>query len=476
MPYKSHAPHFILCCILSSALLFSVGFLVPDYFWWTSLAFLIPVFYVFYTQAYTLSSTQYSIYGFLWGLCAFGIHSGGIFYSVARMADTQPWYLPLLCLAAIVYLALYSSVWFGLSSLFIRLVYYSPLLITVSMLSITLMYFFALDQLVFWPLQRLEGYPLVHPLLPFSQYPQLLMPLRFLDSFGMLAILVLIQAFFAQALVTRSVYTLSIISVLLVLWLYTSLLSTPEQPPDWLSRIVVLAQAFYNPDNPQKTIGQVTKHLKIIQAHYPHARVFIMPESALFLCNLLAQPDAITAYSAVLHPENTFITGGLYVPHTTQQTKHYNTLYVLDSHGIRTHFCKRHAMIFTEQLSSFWNITPLHNLYYTKRPAITPAQNKRPVIQLMPQISVVPYICSELFFNYYPDDTFITLPILALCNDSWLIPQYAKKLMYLYAHFKALVWQRPIIYVAYDYAYYLDKNIRQPLIRALAQNYSHTQA
>ena len=456
--------------VICSALLFAIGFLAPAYCWWTSAVFLVPLFFIYYTHDYPQAPAllSFCILGFIWGLVAFSVHSYGILYSVFSMADTHPWYLILFYFGALIYIALCTSVWFWLMSLLAGYADNSLVYRTGIVIAVTLAYLFFIDQCVLWPLHRLEGYPLANPLLPLAYYPQLLTPLAHLGIYGMLTLLIAIQALIA--LIISKQYRYSIITLcsilciaLLVIYIYSySTRNIPVQTPTWLNNIVVFAQAFYNPDNYQKTVTQVTDHLKKLLACYPQARVIVMPESALFMCDLYSQPALTAAYSAALKPDSILITGGIYAPDPKTQ---YNTVYIVKATGTGNleKFCKRHAMALTEQLSSFWDTTLLRNAYYTKRPAITPACNKRPVVTLMPGVYVVPYICSELFFTYYPDDTFTHLPIIALCNDSWITTAYAKKLMYLYAQLKSQAWQRPIIYVAYDHAYYVDRTIRHKL-------------
>lgn len=62
----------------------------------------------------------------------------------------------------------------------------------------------------------------------------------------------------------------------------------------------------------------------------------------------------------------------------------------------------------------------------------------------------MPYICSELFFNYYPDDVYRDMPIVAVCNDRLLAP-YVARLMFLGAVCQAIAWQRAIVYVSFLY-------------------------
>jgi apolipoprotein N-acyltransferase len=93
-------------------------------------------------------------------------------------------------------------------------------------------------------------------------------------------------------------------------------------------------------------------------------------------------------------------------------------------------------------------------------PEIKQSPNERPLLPLSDDISIVPYICSELFFNEYPDDIHGTMPIILISNDSWASISYVRHLMYLTVRFRAIQWQRDVLYVSYHYALLCDKKGR----------------
>jgi hypothetical protein len=126
-------------------------------------------------------------------------------------------------------------------------------------------------------------------------------------------------------------------------------------------------------------------------------------------------------------------------------------------HGIlQQRFDKRHAMILVERIPQLCSANMLKNMYFNQMPEIVPSCNIRPCITLSDTLRVVPYLCSELFFNEYPDDHY-DCTILLLANDTWTPARYIRHLMYLAVRFKAIQWQRTIIYVSYYYAVVCDK-------------------
>jgi len=115
-------------------------------------------------------------------------------------------------------------------------------------------------------------------------------------------------------------------------------------------------------------------------------------------------------------------------------------------------------MLLSERLPDWLDVDWIRTRYFKNTPPVHAATNTRPLLKLSDRIAFVPYICSELFFNEYPDDHYPTHPILAVCNDHWAPLNHTKYQLYLAARFKAIEWQRPIIYISYQYATCFMKN------------------
>jgi apolipoprotein N-acyltransferase len=177
----------------------------------------------------------------------------------------------------------------------------------------------------------------------------------------------------------------------------------------------------------------------------------VLPESA-FYSNHLNMPELTHYWNAEYLSKDVHIIVGAFRWH---ETLYHNSLHWIYNGELQCCFDKRHAMILTERVPSFFYCTWLRDLYFKKFPELTASQLKRPKLEINKHISVVPYICSELFFNEYPDDTYADTPILAISNDRWFT-SYVNRLMYLNARLKAVQWQRPIIYVSFLYQVYID--------------------
>ncbi|MBA3751232.1 hypothetical protein H0X06_00305 [Candidatus Dependentiae bacterium] len=57
-----------------------------------------------------------------------------------------------------------------------------------------------------------------------------------------------------------------------------------------------------------------------------------------------------------------------------------------------------------------------------------------------------------------PDDPFFDTPMIVVCNDTWSSVSYVQRLMFLATRFKALHWQRDIVYAGYQYAAFCGKD------------------
>jgi apolipoprotein N-acyltransferase len=442
--------------LLASACIYPLPFIFNHYLWWLTFIFLIPLFYSALT--YHLSFKE----GFVWGFISFTLHEMGIFYSLIRMANGAYIYLTLLSLTLIIYQSLYTGLWFWFTQKISRYVPITqpPLLLTVWVIS-TWAYITFIDSSLLWVFEKWEGYMLVHPLLPLARIPYLLSLLSFLGKPLLTLIFIASSALLALCLVVKNRFiSLAISSIACLPWIISyALADKAHQPPGWLPTIAHIPKSFYNPDDTSKTIAQLTDQIKNTLSSHSDVNLIILPESSLYLCDL----PTCCSLLKVLNKDNlgrevALIVGALRKTcngsYTTSVT--HNTAYCISNNTIRQWFDKRHALILTERLPSWARSTTLEALYYTDRPFITPGHNSRMPFYISNTLTLMPYICSELFFNDRPDDLASTVPIIALCNDTWIAAPYIGDLMVLASRFKALQWQRIILYVSYEHALLFD--------------------
>jgi apolipoprotein N-acyltransferase len=199
------------------------------------------------------------------------------------------------------------------------------------------------------------------------------------------------------------------------------------------------------------------KEFKTIIDKYPSAELIVMPESSYYCRHLSKNPDLANLWSQKHMGKKVHLVIGAF---RWENGKHYNSLHWIYDGKVQAYFDKRHTMVLVEQMPAWFDIGPLRSLYFRTFPEITPSHQPRPLLTIFDDTPFVPYICSELFFNEKPDDSYTGVPILAISNDSWFayprsVP-YMQELMYLAARFKAIEWQRDIVYVAFSRSGYID--------------------
>jgi apolipoprotein N-acyltransferase len=442
--------YHIWTLVALSALSYALAFILPHLWWLTFVAF----FLLFHTALrFPLSFKE----GLLWGTLFFALQESGIFYSLAYMAQGSFYSLLTLGLTivcVIFYQALYSGLWFSLTHLLVSkrtsVFYKLALWVITSRLFITF-----IDHYVLWIFGVIEGYPLAHPLLPWAQQPFLLSLLPTLGKKTLTLIFLSSAALSAYALtLSKPLTRLALLILACSPWIISYVLYHPStKAPPWLSTLAVLPQSFYNPSDEAKTIKDVAHKLRTIAMKYPAIQVILLPESALYLCDLSTRTDLSLWNSKNLGRPLHILIGALY----KEQALSYNTIYWIYDGAIKGRFCKKHALLLTERLPSWALQSPVQDLYYANnRPFITPSCNKRPLFTISDTIQLVPYICSELFFKEHPDDTFKDATIASFCNDTWIEASYVERLMRLMHQFRAIEWQRAILYIDYTHSTLYD--------------------
>ncbi len=202
-------------------------------------------------------------------------------------------------------------------------------------------------------------------------------------------------------------------------------------------------------DDPSVVIKIVSIQLKKIITMYPEVEIIIMPESAFNISNFAELPELLQLWNKDYIGKPIHIIFGASRYH---DDNYYNSLHWVYNGVLQQCYDKKHVMLMSERLSYWMDSDYLRSVYFTEQQPITTAVCTRIKLPLLPNKTFVPYICSELFFNEWPDDT-SRYPIIALINDLLFLESwwslYIHKLLILLAQFKAIQWQRDIIYVSY---------------------------
>ena len=405
-----------ICC----ALLFLGPFFFPTYLWF--LIFFFPLPFLLITASAHISF--FAFYG--WSIGILAIHSSGMLWGIFNLScgSLAIRVAPLaiaLCIEALYPAAIFWFTHWGIAQIHNATIL-PRLLIWSWSLSIV---FLVLIHISLWYTGACEGHPLINPLLPLAAHPALLTYI--LPTLGTACTLVLMLSFavpIAYALITHTLRPLWFSALLALPWVISWVVHRPApHAPAWVQQVIVSIES-------PKTLLSNTDLLR-------EKKYLFFPESACSgclaaLCDLAAQV-----------PTCTIIAGGFRDDHGA----HRNTAWLL--RGTIQSFCdKRHAMTLTERVPVLVDCKAIRAAYFHNIAEVRPTQASRPRWVLSPELTLVPYICSELFFFAKPDDPYYD-PIIALCYDNWSSARYVHNLLLLTARYKAIAWQRDIIYVGY---------------------------
>jgi hypothetical protein len=242
-------------------------------------------------------------------------------------------------------------------------------------------------------------------------------------------------------------------------WLVCFFYPMPEaQRPLWIPQVVSVPATYSSRSPyPVSTAKVLARDFAQIVAQNSDVNCIVLPESAANCESLFQSPELVALWSEQNIGKPLHIICGSCRSDGLQQ---YNSAYWVYNGVVQCCFDKRHAMLITERLgylleSPFWQ-----NIYFNAGLQTTVSVVDRGVIAIDNQFQCVPYICSELFFYEQPFDCFVGSPIVVLVNDSLFrlsaFSGYMTHLLVLLARYKAIAWQRGILYISYANSVFID--------------------
>lgn len=440
--------HWLLFIV--SALLYGAPFHCSTYCWPFVLIFPAPLLYV------AAQNTVSYKHGILWAIIAFGIHLGGVIAGLDNFAEGTLFARTAPGIVLVMTTAIYTATWFAINNLLVTQC--SLKTTTAKLLLWTISYgFFILfmEHASFILYGRIEGHFLFNPLFVLAEYPQIL---SLLPLIGKSVLTMLIMGFSGSLvywLLTKSRYSLLCILLFAAPWIISiSIPLQPMQTPSWLSHIAYVPAKLSSDVNltRQATAAQeIFFHVAVLN---PDAKLIIMPESSIFCDHLSKAPELCALWSGkeLLRPLH-IVLGSF----RWDGPAYRNTLHWFYDGKLQEIFDKRHAMLLTEALPEIFSFKLFEDLFFSKYPGITPSTNERKALNVLDEVAFIPYICSELFFNDTPDDTYGKgSTILAITNDLWCSKSNISKMMCLAARLRAIQWQRNILYISYAFGRYYD--------------------
>lgn len=440
-----------------SALLYSMPFYY-GFVWWLIFFFPIPLFYTAYTH--TLSFKE----GYFWGFFTFFFHMVGMLWSLAHMSAYPFIFCVIPFIFCVFYQGLYAGIWFWLMQHVQQwfTIQRDSLLYAILWIFGIWLYFYWIEHYCLICFDYWEGYILMHPLIPLMRCRFLANSITYIGKEMMIIMLYAWSAACALYSVRRDRVLWIIICFINAWWLLFCVFSyyffvanttTQMTKPLWFCRLCSFVHYNTCTSHAYMSARILSEEIKQLLEQLPEVDVVIMPESAI-VDGIVFEEYAHLFSEQHLQKPIHLIAGSFY----KDQINYFNTCYWVHNGNVRIRYDKRHTMPLTERIPSICNHPYIYDLYFSNAQCIDRATNVRPVLQISDNMHMVPYICSELFFNAEPDADNTSNPIVALINDKWCMAIYLRRLMVQVAQLKAILWQRDIIYVSYYYALWCTKN------------------
>ncbi|KKR96751.1 MAG: hypothetical protein UU47_C0008G0009 [candidate division TM6 bacterium GW2011_GWE2_41_16] len=455
--------------LILSALMYGCAFIFSS-LWWLTLIFLIPLLYlVIHRLGDSCEVLSYSE-ALVWSSVSMLLHLSGIGYSVMKSGPSAFCFqcmrliplVPIFC-----YVVFLSSTWLWLSARLIQIrvvCELGPVRIIIFIEALAL-YFYAMVHWLMCVFGRCEGYTLIDPMLPLARKPFFLYPMIVLDHFISLSLLVGFAAlcavtlyFFRHAQYKKMLFVVCGSVGIVCLWMSLAF---------WMGQKI---QA-YDPSNVKKVVNRIVHcvgffpvskntitdaceamrdHFTKALAAHPTADIILTHETVCRMDLLEYKQSCARAFAAQALGRPAHVLIGAF---RWNGDMFHNTVYWFYDGVLKNFYDKRHAMAVEERLPWFLQNAFFKQVFFGKLEQITPSKETRKVFKLSDDIVCVPYICSEFFFNKKPDEPqdikARRYTILAMCNDMWARAEFLKDLMALHARFKAIYWQRPVVYCAF---------------------------
>lgn len=438
--------------LIFSAILYAAPLTFPTCAWWISFLFPIPLLYVAFYE--NMSFTK----GFIWGAIANGTILVGVLFGIDKFTTTQnilPRLLP--GLGLISWSAINHGVWFWGATQIKKIMRLRSPLAIILLWTLALWWgIFFFDRLCLWPFGRIEGYFGFHPIITLATHPQLLTLLPIIGKNLLSFCLYLVPASITYCLIQKNKQSLLFFGLACIPWIASLMISIPPmQNPPWM-KDVIIGQAFFS--IPGACIGTqvktAQKYFKTALHNHPQATIIILPESTFYCTELVENPQFVAQWGEQFLGKPIHIIFGAL---RYNQGKIHNTMLWVYNGKLISFFDKRHSVALTERVPPCINTQYFHDLFFKDAPEITPSQTQRFSFKVNNELHFTPYICSELYFNEHPDDPFKDMLIVATINDRWCTVGSVEKIIHLGARFRAMQWQRNIIFASYKYASYFDQ-------------------
>jgi len=381
------------------------------------------------------------IYGFVWGIIAYGLHFVWLYKLLVSKLDTTCFFSLVFYGIAVMYSAMTSAVWFGVVRLCMRFVHRIVIWIIC-----TIVYFLFLESSMFWFFD--SGYPFLNPFIPLMSYGLARLVLVMVLGFGG-----------AGDGVKPRVHRLS------------------EQKKVVMQKGKKYVFVYLEPCTKDTVLGcslQIHKQLrsmKLFELADAYERVVIVGPETTFPFALNKNRGLIDFWMPLLPENANIILGSVRLQkkiNFNSRQKLYQTAYWLQNSSslqgnaslIIKNYDKTHRVVFTEKLPRLWKRYEwVRSLFLYDKLHVSKGRNKDQdkIFFMSLDFTIQPVLCSELFFmnsNFFLQHRSALL--VALVNDSWF-SSWFRRIMFLTANLRACFWGKSILYVSYPCTQSVDK-------------------
>ncbi len=416
--------------VILSALFFVASFLTPCF---------IGTFCYVGLLYYTAKRTDITFFeGFVWGCIVFGVQGAGLFYVVFNDGiGVMRLMYPLLF---VVYCAFHSALWIKFSQ---SLTHNYRV---VGWIVGAVIYGYYIHWYLLWPLGRVEGYPFVFPLIPLVNVTGIIHPSIWKYPLEMLTALIALQVSFVEGFEKKSYWILTFIAA--VPLCAGSFISIKKPiKPEWFKCLCYIKPS-YSRTHSLETAQQLCHTM--MNAQTSEFQMFITPESVF---PFPVQEGLCTQMWCEYALDNKlFLVSG----HALKNNKLYNSVFLIDQCRIILNYNKSHLIPTFERTiqEKRFNKRTFFNFFLSKRRNFSRSKNLPPLVSYKSIGPFIPVICSELFWLTRFHSSII--PAVAVINDGCFGQTRFDYSLLQTARFQALCESRWIVYVGWNYAYFIS--------------------
>jgi hypothetical protein len=410
----------LLYVVLISAMLYSLSFLFLKDFG----LFIIPaLFFLGYFFVFEQQKQSVLWSGFLWGAIVFGIHFIWLLHLLLFKSQAGILLSLILFIIVIGYSSFTSALWF-LTTVKIKiwLVHKNMIICGYASIFLTsIIYFLFLKKWVLWFLGRTEGYPFISPLIPLANYKIFLNIIYFVFSI-----------LNSENIILSKTKNLDDISYQFV---HLPLLKTK------------------NCHSIEQTLFHKLSNYSYINSKQEKKILFVASESFYpFPLNKLK--EVVDLWGSAMRDKDHLLIGSLF---EDENGKCFQVVYWICRGKIVACHTKTHCVPFVEAMPKwFQTISFLKNMFLHSCEELSKSTliGQETCFLLDKKIILIPQICSEFFFKFYPKTSIFCsneqkmqhTKIILFVNDSWFV-DYFVKILKATTQLKAATIGVPVLYV-----------------------------